>query len=177
MSSNLSVKKSTLPDTSFMQQTGTNNFNVMNQEYGTVNFNITYQQGVPANSAEMMMAIQSFSTEYYQLIITCEEDVFANSMVAVLTSQALTKYNVPAEIFERCSTLSDAGIEELKRIPAIICLENTELNGVTDPNQRAMYAYIKKCVWQEKIYRLSLIPSLLFSNKSCAINAMLYFLI
>lgn len=32
----------------------------------------------------------------------------------------------------------------MKRIPAIICRENTELKGVTDPTQWAMYAYIKK---------------------------------
>ena len=83
----------------------------------------------------MMMVIQSFSTEYYQLIVTCEEDVFSNNMVTVPASRALTKYNVPAEIFEKCSTLSDARIKELKRIPAIICRENTELKGVTDPTQ------------------------------------------
>lgn len=144
MSNDLSVKKSLLPAAPSMQQTGTNNFNVTNQEGATVNFNIIYQQGTPASSAEMMVAIQSFSTEYYQLIVTCEEDVFANNMVTIPTSRALTKYNVPAEIFERCSALTDTGIEELKRIPAIVCRENTELKGVTDPNQWAMYAYIKK---------------------------------
>ena len=47
MSNDLSVKKSALPATPSMQQTGTNNFNVTNQEGGTVNFNITYQQGGP----------------------------------------------------------------------------------------------------------------------------------
>lgn len=144
MSNDLTVKKGTLPVAPSIQQTGINNFNVTNQEGATVNFNIIYQQGTPASSAEMMAAIQSFSTEYYQLIVTCEEDVFANNMVTIPTSRALTKYNVPAEIFERCSTLTDTGIEELKRIPAIICRENTELKGVTDPNQWAMYAYIKK---------------------------------
>lgn len=93
--------------------------------------------------AEMMMAIQSFSKEYYQLIVTCEDDVFANNVVTIPASRALTKHNVPAEIFERCSTLTKDGIEELKRFPAIICRENTEFKGVTDPNQWAMFAYIK----------------------------------
>ena len=60
-----------------------------------------------------------------------------------ITYQQGTKYIVPSEIFERCSTLSETGIEELKRFPAIICRENTELKGVTDPNQWAMFAYIK----------------------------------
>ena len=50
----------------------------------------------------------------------------------------------PEEIFKRCSTLTDAGIEELKTFPAIICRENTDLKGVTDPNQWALYAYINK---------------------------------
>lgn len=143
MSNDLAVKQNTLQAAPTMQQTGTNNFNVTNQEGGTVNFNITYQQGTPGNSAEMMMAIQSFSKEYYQLIVTCEDDVFANNMVTIPVSRALTKYLVPSEIFERCSTLTEMGIEELKRFPAIICRENTELKGTTDPNQWAMFAYIK----------------------------------
>ena len=62
MSNDLSVKKSLLPAAPSMQQTGTNNFNVTNQEGATVNFNIIYQQGTPASSAEMMVAFQSFST-------------------------------------------------------------------------------------------------------------------
>ena len=60
MSNDLAVKQNTLPAAPTMQQTGTNNFNVTNQEGGTVNFNITYQQGSLGNSAETMMAIQSF---------------------------------------------------------------------------------------------------------------------
>ncbi len=143
MSNDLSINQNNFPTAPSMQQTGTNNFNVTNQEGGTVNFNITYQQRTASNSAEMMMAIQSFSKEYYQLIVTCEDDVFANNVVTIPASRALTKHNVPAEIFERCSTLTKDGIEELKRFPAIICRENTEFKGVTDPNQWAMFAYIK----------------------------------
>ncbi len=144
MGNEISIKQNNLPVAPAMQQTGSNNVNVTNLSGGTVNFNITYQPGGSDNSAETIMAIQSFSKEYYQLIVTCEEDVFANNLVTVLASRALTKDKVPAEIFERCSTLSDTGIEELKRIPAIICRENTAPKGVTDPNQWAMFAYIKK---------------------------------
>lgn len=39
--------------------------------------------------------------------------------------------------------LTDEGIEKLKHFPAIICMENTEMRGVTSPTQWAMYAYIK----------------------------------
>lgn len=146
MSNEISVKQNASPVVPTTQQTGTNNFNVNNESGGIVNFISTYNY--PPNthgvSAEQLMAIQSFSNEYYQLIVTCEENVFADNIVTVPTSRALTKYNVPLEIFERCSTLTDSGIEELRRFPAIICRENTGLNGATDPNQWAMYAYIKK---------------------------------
>ena len=60
MSPMFAAKQHTLPAAPAMQQTKTNNFNATNQEGGTVNFNITYQQGSLGNSAEMMMAIQSF---------------------------------------------------------------------------------------------------------------------
>lgn len=48
------------------------------------------------------------------------------------------------KFFERCSTLSDTGIEELKKFPAIICKENTELKGVTSPEQYCMLCYIQR---------------------------------
>lgn len=124
-------------------QTGTNNYNVNNQNGATVNFNITYPQTRVANAAEAMMAIQSFSTEYYQLLVTCEDDVFEKNMLTIPTSRALTKCGVPEEIFQRCSTLSHEGVAELKTFPAIICKENTELKCVTDPRQFAVFGYIK----------------------------------
>lgn len=96
------------------------------------------------SSAEQMIAIQRFSKEYYQLIVTTDENVFNQGIVEVDASRALTKYNVPSEIFERCSTLSDTGIEELKKFPAIICKENTELKGVTSPEQYCMLCYIQR---------------------------------
>ena len=124
-------------------QTGTNNYNVNNQDGATINFNITYPQTRVANAAEAMMATQSFSTEYYQLIVTCEDDVFEKNMLTIPTSRALIKSRVPEEIFQRCSTLSPEGIAELKSFPAIICKENTELKRVTDPRQFAVFGYIK----------------------------------
>lgn len=36
-----------------------------------------------------MMAIQKFSKEYYQLIVTLEDDVFVNNIVTVSASRAL----------------------------------------------------------------------------------------
>ena len=119
------------------------NFNI---DRSNVTFNIDNVNwvGQKSNTSQDLIAVQSFSTEYYQLLVTCEEDVFENQYVTVSKDRALTQYLVPDEIFNRCSTLSDTGIAELKTFPAIICRENPELRGITDPNQFAMYAYITK---------------------------------
>ena len=159
MSNELSVKQNNLPSAPGTQQTGKNNVYVDNQSGGTVNFNynINYPQ-MADSSAEMMIAIQSFSEEYYQLIVTCEEDVFSTGVVSVITNRALTKYNVPPEIFERCSTLTEEGIAELKRFPAIICQENTEMKGTTSPNQYCMYCYIQKVMVVGKNIKIAFKP-------------------
>ena len=143
MGNEISVKKSDAAIAPTTQQTGKTNVNVTNESGGIVNFNITYPQATPGVSAEQLMAVQSFSKEYYQLIVTCEEDVFKDNIITVPAGRALTKYLVPAEIFDRCSALSEEGKAELMRFPAIICRENTEMKGVTDPNQWAMFAYLK----------------------------------
>ena len=143
MGNEIAVKKADAAITPTVQQTGNTNLNVTNKSGVVVNFNITYPQATPGVSAEQLMAVQSFSKEYYQLIVTCEEDVFRDNIVTVPVGRALTKYLVPTEIFDRCSTLSDGGKAELMRFPAIICRENTEMKGTTDPNQWAMFAYIK----------------------------------
>lgn len=157
--SNLIIKQTELPTASALQQTGTNNVAVANQPGATVNFtyNINYPQTVDS-SAEQMIAIQSFSKEYYQLIVTCEEDVFSTGVVSVVASRALTKYNVPSEIFERCSTLTEEGIAELRRFPAIICQENTEMKGVTAPNQFCMFCYIQKVMVVGKNIKIAFKP-------------------
>jgi len=143
MGNEIAIKKADAAITPTTQQTGKTNVNVTNESGGIVNFNITYPQTTPGVSAEQLMAVKSFSKEYYQLIVTCEEDVFKDNIVTVPAGRALTKYLVPTEIFDRCSTLSDEGKAELMRFPAIICRENTGMSGVTDPNQWAMFAYIK----------------------------------
>ena len=178
MENNLSVKQNTTPDTPALQQTGTNNFNVTNENGGVVNFinNYNYQQGNNGISAEQLMAIQSFSREYYQLIVTCEEDVFSDNVVTVSANRSLTKNNVPPEIFERCSSLTDAGIEELKMFPAIICRENTEMKGNTDANQWAMFAYIKRVKISGKNVKIAFHPiAPIQQQKLCDKSNAIYF--
>ena len=125
-------------------QDGKNNLNLTNNSGGTVNLNYYASNDRPSSSSEKLIAIQSFSKDYYQLIVTQEDDVFQTNVITVSTDRALAKRYVPEEIFERCSSLSAEGIELLKTFPAVICQENTEHHGITSPNQWAMYSYIRK---------------------------------
>ena len=151
-----------------IQQTGEKNFNVNNNAGGIVNVNIQLQQRDTSGSAEEMMMIQSFSKEYYHLLVTCEENVFADNVITVSANRALSQHLVPPEIYERCSSLSDEGIKELKTFPAIICRENTELKGVTDPNQMAVYGYIRRVMKVGKDIKIAFRPIMpLFQIKMC----------
>ena len=78
MNNELIPKTSMPPAAQKVEQTGSTNVHVTNQGGGVVNINYNYQQPGGSNSAEQLMAIQSFSKEYYQLLVTCEEDVFIN---------------------------------------------------------------------------------------------------
>ena len=159
MSNDLIIKQTDLPATPALQQTGTNNVAVTNQPGATVNF--TYNINYPTmadSSAETMIAIQSFSQEYFQLIVSWEGEGFSTGVVSVIANRALTKYNVPPEIFDRCSTLTEEGIAELKRFPAIICQENTEMKGVTSPNQFCMLCYIQKVMVAGKNIKIAFNP-------------------
>lgn len=144
MSNELTPKTDMPPAPGGVAQTGNTNVNVTNQDGGIVNINYNFHKDPLANSAEQMIAVQSFSKKYYQLFVTCEEDVFKDNIVTVTASRALPQYLVPPEIFDRCSSLSDEGIEELKTFPALICRENTGMKGETDPNQSAVYGYVTK---------------------------------
>lgn len=144
MSGEIIPKNAYPAERSEVSQTGDTNLHVTNQQGGVVNVNYNFPERSGGGEAAKAMAIQSFSKQYYQLIVTLEDDVFDNDVVTVSANRALCERLVPPEIYERCSSLTDEGIEELKRIPAVICRENTEMNGITDPNQMAMYAYITR---------------------------------
>ena len=144
MGNKITTQQSAYLGTPTVQQTGEKNVHVNNQAGGIVTINVHLPQRDTGGSAEEMMVIQSFSKSYYQLLVTCEDDVFINNVITVSADRALSCHLVPPEIFERCSSLSDEGVEELKTFPALICRENTELKGNTDPNQKAIYAYIRR---------------------------------
>lgn len=140
------VRNIVLPENAtYIGQNNARNFNINNSD---VTFNFTIQQPGTANSAAQMIAVQNFSKEYYQLLVTCEEDAFQNNYVTVSPERALSRRYVPPEILGRCSSLSEQGIAELKKFPALVCMENEELYGIAGQNQWAMYAYIT-CIKKE----------------------------
>lgn len=176
MSKELTDVQGKLPITPVMKQTGATNVHVTNQDGGTVNINYNILQPTANNSAELLIAVQSFSKEYYQLIVTCEDDVFTNHVVTVSTDRALNQYLVPPEILDRCSSLSDAGIAELKTFPALICRENTEYHGITDPNQWAIYGYIKRIKKSYKSIKIAFQPiASINQQKLCEKKNAIYF--
>lgn len=121
-----------------------NHENNINITGSTVNFHIQPPQNANPSAAQDMIAVQRFSKEYYHLIVTTQEDAFRTNTILVLDSRCLIKGCVPDEIFNECSTLTEAGINKLLTFPAIVCMESKEPYGKPDPTQYALYAYIKK---------------------------------
>ena len=145
MNNDLIIRQSDLPASpapaANVTQHGSDAVYIENNGGGTVNINQFISAG--AVTGEDLMAVQGFSKEYYQLIVTCEDIMEANALT-MPASRSLLASSVPPEIFERCSTLSPEGQEALKLIPAVICHENTGYNGATDEKQLALYARITK---------------------------------
>lgn len=133
-------------------QTAERSVYIENRDGGTVNLNYNFPQ--TSVTGEMLMAIQSFSKNYYQLIVT-GHDIFTSNSIVVTTDRALTEGIVPPELLRTHSTLTEEAIAEMLKLPAVICNENTEYYGQTDIAQKAIYAYIrkiKKCGKEIKIY-------------------------
>ena len=87
--SNEIIKNTKIP-TNATQQTGENNVMVQNQDGGTVNINYNITTPTPqlysGNSAEQIAAIYSFSTDYYQLIVTADEKAFETNIITIPTT-------------------------------------------------------------------------------------------
>jgi len=167
---------SSMPPIGANAMTGKNNFNVNNQDGGVVNFNYNFYGNDTTDNTEKMIAVQSFSKEYYQLIVTLDDGIFQNNVVSVGATRALLSCNVPSEIYESCSSLTEEGKEILKKIPAIVCMENTDYHGVTSLNQWAIYCYIKLIKKQGKDIKIAFRPlGLIPQHKMCEEEASVYF--
>lgn len=134
------------PSPSIIRQNGAKNTAIVANEGTIININnpVTLANGFISTqpSAQQMISIASFATDYYNLIVTTDPDVFENNLVHMMASRALSKSYVPDSILQFCSSLTPEGKKFLLTLPAIICQENTGYEGKTDENQLAIYARI-----------------------------------
>lgn len=118
--------------------------NISNSE---VVVNVPFQN--KDNVLERMIAIQNFTKNYYQLIVTTDAIGFSQNRISVRPDQALIHDCVPPKIFEQCSTLSPQGIKELKSFPALICMKSSDDSEKPDTKQQAIYGYLKE-IWKSE---------------------------
>lgn len=162
MSNDLIKPESSISPAS-IQQKGDNNILVIPNPNSTVNLNIENLQYCPQSRSQDyipfrsvsknesdnrftmadLKVIHDFSTDYYQLLVTADEQVMNSNTISFDPKRALTKNYVPEEIFKRCSPLKPEGQRELKTFPALICSENTMYYGKTDPDQICAFGYIQ----------------------------------
>ena len=124
-------------------QYGYKNVLIQNESGGSININIQTPSLDIRNAAEVILAMHSFSHEYYQLLVTADNNVFKCKTISVPACSSLVKDTVPPEIFERCSSLEEEGIRELKTFPALICIQNRDFDGQTSPDEIGVFGYIK----------------------------------
>ena len=110
MNNDLIVRQSGLPGNpapaATVTQHGSDAVFIENNGGGTVNINQFVSLG--ATTGEDLMAVQGFSKEYYQLIVTCE-DIMETNALTMPASRSLLASAVPPEIFDQCSALSPEG--------------------------------------------------------------------
>ena len=147
---NVPSNKISGPSIKQLEQNGDHNVNITNNQGGTVNLNFNNSHSI-GHEAEDLMAIQTFSKVYYQLLVT---NVLVDGSAIIPANRSLLPNMVPIEIFSSCSELSDRGIERLKTIPAIICQKNTEFYGKTSSSQSAWYCRITDVVIEKSIIRV-----------------------
>ncbi len=142
-------------NSTYIENQSNTNYNI---NHSNVTVNIVRPSQGASNSAAQLIAVENFSKEYYQLLVTGEEDAFNKNYVTVPKEYALSRRYVPAEILGRCSSLSEEGVTELKTFPAIICMENENLGGVAGSNQCAIYAYITQIKKESQAIKVAFCP-------------------
>ncbi|WP_314094313.1 hypothetical protein [Selenomonas noxia] len=159
-----------------VNQPGDKNINIFNHADGVINLVSPAPLQLPEHNTEQLIAIQNFSKDYYQLIVTVAEDIFTSNEVIIPIDQALTQNHAPSEIYARCSSLSETGIDELKTFPALICNQNTDYHGLTDDKQHAIYSYIKRIKKEGRNIKISFCPIAVFpQHKLCKKSTSVYF--
>ncbi len=129
-----------LPSTT-VNQTGEKNIHISHAENvsQTVNMHLSLVQPLPGGG--YVNISQSLNLDYYNLfVIGCE--TFERDHFLVPKDRALTRGNLPDDLFEKYATLSDEAKEEIKKYPAIFASENQHYYGRAGKDQQAIYGFI-----------------------------------
>ena len=132
-------------------QTAEKSVYIESKENATINLTINMPHGTQigmlssTGSANDTPTIQGLSHEYYNLIVFDDPDIELPANVAWV-SVSRSPY-------------------ELLKIPAVICYENTSYHCKTDPNHKAMLAYITDVERNDDILYVSFTPICLFHQQ------------
>ncbi len=127
--------------------------NVNNEDGGTVNVNYYPPQGTRRGSPEELFVIQGLRKEYYHLLVVPDKAFMKKSEVCFSPEQVLHRKRVPAEIYDKHLLMSEEGINELLKFPALICQRNTGFDGETEAEMYVFYSYIESIHVDDSIIR------------------------
>ena len=130
----------------------------------TVNFYGSFPFAGYSFTGEVLKKIQEWDCRFYQLIIT-GSDFMRSDIITVSAYDALTKANVPNEIYDRCSTLTPEGCEELLTYPSLICNQNTEYHGKTEAAQQVLFAALTDIQTVHSMIQIKFFPIGFFSQE------------
>ena len=148
-------------------QTAEKSVYIESKENATINLTINMPQGTQigmlssTGSANDTPTIQGLSHEYYNLIVFDDPDIELPANVAWV-SVSRSPYDpeqwIPDEIKKSGHSTDRIIKKELLKIPAVICYENTSYHCKTDPNHKAMLAYITDVERNDDILYVSFTP-------------------
>lgn len=124
-------------------QTGERSIYVENKEKASVNININVM--MTNSSGRMVQETHQLNMSRYHLIVTTA-DIFDTKFVSMKTSRSLIKGSISDDAYERYASLSPEAVADLLKFPAIICQENTDYYGKTNPEQQAIYGILRKII-------------------------------
>ena len=155
-------------------QTAEKSVYIESKENATINLTINMPQGTQigmlssTGSANDTPTIQGLSHEYYNLIVFDDPDIELPANVAWV-SVSRSPYDpeqwIPDEIKKSGHSTDRIIKKELLKIPAVICYENTSYHCKTDPNHKAMLAYITDVERNDDILYVSFTPICLFHQQ------------
>ena len=155
-------------------QTAEKSVYIESKENATINLTINMPQGTQigmlssTGSANDTPTIQGLSHEYYTLIVFDDPDIELPANVAWV-SVSRSPYDpeqwIPDEIKKSGHSTDRIIKKELLKIPAVICYENTSYHCKTDPNHKAMLAYITDVERNDDILYVSFTPICLFHQQ------------